>query len=107
VVEQHVPRKHPDSVSGTWLTRVLVCDAERDTSGGVGLLQALDGALTLVPVKLGGIAAIGQISRCNRTDLAPIVLLMLNLPQYFVISLLISPNRKIVVHVVIYKPWSW
>lgn len=61
---KYVPRKHPDSVSGTWLTRVLVCDAERDTSGGVGLLRALDGALTFVPVRLGGIAARGQISRC-------------------------------------------
>lgn len=62
---KYVPRKRPESVLGTWLTRVLVCDAERDTSGGVGLLRALDVALTLVPVRLGGIAARGQISHCH------------------------------------------
>lgn len=54
---KYVPRKHPESVLGTWLTRVPVCDAECDTSGGVSLLRASDVALTLVPVRLGGTAA--------------------------------------------------
>lgn len=81
---KYVPRKHPDSVSGTWLTRVLVCDAQSDTSGGVGLLRALDGALTLVVVRLGGIAARGQIYRCYsfvNVKLATVISVIFSSPE--------------------------